>query len=157
MRPEEGIHLKKSGCHGFCEIGPLVNIEPLDVLYAHVHTEDCDEIIEKTILGGEVIERLLYTQNGVSYQRRDDIPFYKNQHRVVLKNSGKSDAEDMRSIWRWAAIPPLKRRCSTWTGAAICREISDSGLRGRGGGGFRGAQVGERAAPHGGAGEVHRV
>ena len=92
---KEGIHLKKSGCHGFCEIGPLVCIEPLDILYAHVKVEDCDEIIEKTILGGEVIERLLYTQNGVSYQRRDDIPFYKNQHRVVLKNSGKSDAEDM--------------------------------------------------------------
>ena len=49
---KEGIHLKKSGCHGFCEIGPLVCIEPLDILYAHVKVEDCDEIIEKTILGG---------------------------------------------------------------------------------------------------------
>ena len=53
------IHLKKSGCHGFCEIGPLVAIEPLGVLYTHVHVEDCDEIIEKTVLGDEVIERLL--------------------------------------------------------------------------------------------------
>ena len=52
----KGIHLKKSGCHGFCEIGPLVNIEPLDILYTHVKAEDCEEIVEKTILGGQVID-----------------------------------------------------------------------------------------------------
>jgi len=93
---ENGIHLKKSGCHGFCEIGPLVSIEPLNILYTHVHAEDCDEIIEKTLKGGEVIERLLYkTAEGCSCRSRDDIPFYKNQHRLMLKNSGKSDAEDL--------------------------------------------------------------
>ena len=52
---QEGLHLKKSGCHGFCEIGPLVAIEPLGVLYTHVRVEDCDEIIEKTVLNGEII------------------------------------------------------------------------------------------------------
>ena len=133
---KEGIHLKKSGCHGFCEIGPLVCIEPLDILYAHVKVEDCDEIIEKTILGGEVIERLLYTQNGVSYQRRDDIPFYKNQHRVVLKNSGKSDAEDMTEYLALGGYIAFEKALFTMTGEEICREIANSGLRGRGGGGF---------------------
>ena len=133
---KEGIHLKKSGCHGFCEIGPLVCIEPLDILYAHVKVEDCDEIIEKTILGGEVIERLLYTQNGVSYQRRDDIPFYKNQHRVVLKNSGKSDAEDMTEYLALGGYTAFEKALFTMTGEEICREIVNSGLRGRGGGGF---------------------
>ena len=133
---KEGIHLKKSGCHGFCEIGPLVCIEPLDILYAHVKVEDCDEIIEKTILGGEVIERLLYTQNGVSYQRRDDIPFYKNQHRVVLKNSGKSDAEDMTEYLALGGYTAFEKALFTMTGEEICREIANSGLRGRGGGGF---------------------
>ena len=132
----KGIHLKKSGCHGFCEIGPLVNIEPLDVLYAHVHTEDCDEIIDKTILGGEVIERLLYEQNGVRYQHRDDIPFYKNQQRLILKNSGKTDAEDLEEYLALGGYQALERALFEMTDTQICAEITDSGLRGRGGGGF---------------------
>ena len=132
----KGIHLKKSGCHGFCEIGPLVNIEPLDVLYAHVHTEDCDEIIDKTILGGEVIERLLYEQNGVRYQHRDDIPFYKNQQRLILKNSGKTDAEDLEEYLALGGYQALEKALFEMTDTHICAEITDSGLRGRGGGGF---------------------
>jgi len=140
---KEGIHLKKSGCHGFCEIGPLVCIEPLDILYAHVKVEDCDEIIEKTILGGEVIERLLYTQNGVSYQRRDDIPFYKNQHRVVLRNSGKSDAEDMTEYLALGGYTAFEKALFTMTG-----EIANSGLRGRGGGGFPAGRKWESVRRH---------
>ena len=132
----KGIHLKKSGCHGFCEIGPLVNIEPLDVLYAHVHTEDCDEIIDKTILGGEVIERLLYEQNGVRYQHRNDIPFYKNQQRLILKNSGKTDAEDLEEYLALGGYQALEKALFEMTDTQICAEITDSGLRGRGGGGF---------------------
>ena len=132
----KGIHLKKSGCHGFCEIGPLVNIEPLDVLYAHVHTEDCDEIIDKTILGGEVIERLFYEQNGVRYQHRDDIPFYKNQQRLILKNSGKTDAEDLEEYLALGGYQALEKALFEMTDTQICAEITDSGLRGRGGGGF---------------------
>ncbi len=132
----KGIHLKKSGCHGFCEIGPLVNIEPLDVLYAHVHEEDCEEIIEKTILGGEIIERLLYEQNGVRYQRRDDIPFYKKQHRLTLKNSGRTDAEDLDEYLALGGYQALEKALFEMTDVQICAEISDSGLRGRGGGGF---------------------
>ena len=145
---KEGIHLKKSGCHGFCEIGPLVCIEPLDILYAHVKVEDCDEIIEKTILGGEVIERLLYTQNGVSYQRRDDIPFYKNQRRVVLKNSGKSDAEDMTEYLALGGYTAFEKALFTMTGEEICREIANSGLRGRGGGGFPAGRKWESVRRH---------
>ena len=145
---KEGIHLKKSGCHGFCEIGPLVCIEPLDILYAHVKVEDCDEIIEKTILGGEVIERLLYTQNGVSYQRRDDIPFHKNQHRVVLKNSGKSDAEDMTEYLALGGYTAFEKALFTMTGEEICREIANSGLRGRGGGGFPAGRKWESVRRH---------
>ena len=132
----DGFHLKKSGCHGFCEIGPLVNIEPLDVLYAHVHVEDCDEIIEKTILKGEIIERLLYNPNGTAYQRRDDIPFYKNQHRVVLKNSGKSDAEDLMEYIALGGYSAFEKALFEMSDVEICKTIMDSGLRGRGGGGF---------------------
>ena len=129
------IHLKKSGCHGFCEIGPLVAIEPLGVLYTHVHVEDCDEIIEKTVLRDEVIERLLYQQNK-AYMHRDDIPFYKGQHRLVLKNSGKSDAEDIMEYIALGGYTAFEKALFDMTGEAICKEITDSGLRGRGGGGF---------------------
>ena len=129
------IHLKKSGCHGFCEIGPLVAIEPLGILYTHVHVEDCDEIIEKTVLGDEVIERLLYQQNK-AYMHRDDIPFYKGQHRLVLKNSGKSDAEDIMEYIALGGYAAFEKALFDMTDEAICKEITDSGLRGRGGGGF---------------------
>ena len=129
------IHLKKSGCHGFCEIGPLVAIEPLGVLYTHVHVEDCDEIIEKTVLRDEVIERLLYQQKK-EYMHRDDIPFYKGQHRLVLKNSGKSDAEDIMEYIALGGYTAFEKTLFDMTDEAICKEITDSGLRGRGGGGF---------------------
>ena len=89
------IGLKKSGCHGFCEMGPLVHIEPMGVMYIHVKPEDCHEILEKTVLGGEVIDRLVYHLDGTAYPKQEDIPFYKKQHRVVLENCGTSDAEDI--------------------------------------------------------------
>ena len=92
---EKSLHIKMSGCHGFCEMGCLVHIEPLGVMYVRVKPEDCHEIVERTLLGGEIIERLTYHQNGVSYPRQEDIPFYKKQHRVVLKGCGASDAEDL--------------------------------------------------------------
>jgi len=132
----EGFHLKKSGCHGFCEIGPLVAIEPLGVIYTRVHVEDCDEIIEKTILGGEVIERLLYERDGVRYARRDDIPFYKNQQRLVLKNSGKCDAEDLQEYLALGGYEAFEKALFEMTPEDVCKTVSDSGLRGRGGGGF---------------------
>ena len=74
---EKSLHIKMSGCHGFCEMGCLVHIEPLGVMYVRVKPEDCHEIVERTLLGGEIIERLTYHQDGVSYPRQEDIPFYK--------------------------------------------------------------------------------
>ena len=133
---ENSVHLKKSGCHGFCEIGPLVSIEPLDILYTHVHPEDCEEIIEKTLLGGDVIDRLLYHKDGQAYQRRDDIPFYKLQHRIVLRDSGKSDAEEILEYIANGGYSAFEKALFEMNGEEICKTISDSGLRGRGGGGF---------------------
>ena len=92
---DDAIHFKKSGCHGFCEMGPLLQIEPEGFLYTHVRLEDCDEIIERTILGGEAVERLLYELNGVRYAKHNEIPFYAKQQRVVLENCGTTDAEDI--------------------------------------------------------------
>ena len=133
---EKSLHIKMSGCHGFCEMGPLVHIEPLGVMYIHVKPEDCCEIVEKTVLRGEIIERLTYQRDGVSYPRQEDIPFYKKQHRVVLASCGTSDAEDLDEYIAKGGYTAFEQALFSMTSEAICKEISDSGLRGRGGGGF---------------------
>ena len=133
---EKSLHIKMSGCHGFCEMGPLVHIEPLGVMYIHVKPEDCCEIVEKTVLRGEIIERLTYQRDGVSYPRQEDIPFYKKQHRVVLASCGTSDAEDLDEYIAKGGYAAFEKVLFSMTPEAICKEISDSGLRGRGGGGF---------------------
>lgn len=112
--PDEAhdLHLKKSGCHGFCEMGPLLQIEPDGILYTHVHLEDCDEIIEKTLLQGELIPRLLYQLDGVTYAKHEEIPFYHKQQRVVLENCGTTDARrTSTSTSPGTATPPSSRRC----------------------------------------------
>ena len=88
---EEGshdtLHFKRSGCQGYCEMGPLVEIQPEGILYTHVHPEDCEEILEKTILHGEIIDRLRYKLDGKAYAHHDDIPLYKKQRRVMESES----------------------------------------------------------------------
>ena len=133
---EKSLHIKMSGCHGFCEMGPLVHIEPLGVMYIHVKPEDCCEIVEKTVMRGEIIQRLTYQRDGVSYPRQEDIPFYKKQHRVVLASCGTSDAEDLDEYIAKGGYSAFEKVLFSMTPEAICKEISDSGLRGRGGGGF---------------------
>ena len=133
---EKSLHVKMSGCHGFCEMGPLVHIEPMGIMYIHVKPEDCHEILERTVLGGEIIDRLVYTLDGVKYPRQEDIPFYKKQHRVVLANCGKSDAEDMEEYIAKGGYSAFEKALFEMSGEEICQEILASGLRGRGGGGF---------------------
>ena len=133
---EKSLHVKMSGCHGFCEMGPLVHIEPMGIMYIHVKPEDCHEILERTVLGGEIIDRLVYTLDGVEYPKQEDIPFYKKQHRVVLANCGKSDAEDMEEYIAKGGYTAFEKALFEMSGQEICQEILDSGLRGRGGGGF---------------------
>ena len=108
---EQSLHVKMSGCHGFCEMGPLVHIEPQGYMYIHVKPEDCHEILEKTVLGGEIIDRLVYHLDGVAYPRQEDIPFYKKQHRVVLENCGRSDAEDECSAKWQERLEELEQEC----------------------------------------------
>ncbi len=134
------INMKKSGCHGFCEMGPLLQIEPEGYLYTHVKLEDCDEIIEKTIIGGEVIERLLYKLDDVSYACHDEIPFYHQQERVVLENCGTIDAEDFDEYLSRDGYLAFEKALFDMTDEEICAVIRDSGLRGRGGGGFPAGQ-----------------
>ncbi|WP_297428501.1 NADH-quinone oxidoreductase subunit NuoF [Clostridium sp.] len=130
------IGLKKSGCHGFCEMGPLLRIEPAGLLYIKVKINDCEEIIEKSIIGSEVIERLCYFENNRYYSRQEEIPFYEKQTRVALENCGRINAE---SIEEYLAVGGYSASCKAlfdMTSEEIVNEISESYLRGRGGGGF---------------------
>ena len=133
---EKSLHVKMSGCHGFCEMGPLLEIKPEGILYTHVKLEDCDEIIERTILGGEIIDRLLYELGGVKYEGHNEIPFYAKQQRVVLENCGTTDAVDIDEYLAHDGYVAFEKALFEMTDEEICREILDSGLRGRGGAGF---------------------
>ncbi len=147
----DSVGLKKSGCHGFCEMGPLMRIEPQGWLYTKVHIEDCEEIVEKTVKGGECIERLSYQKDGKVYKKQDEIPFYKQQSRVVLEHCGKIDAENISEYLAIDGYTAFEKALFDMTGDEIVDEISKSNLRGRGGGGFptgrKWAQVRRQAEP----------
>ncbi len=128
--------IKKSGCHGFCEMGPLMRIEPLGILYIKVKPEDCEEIYEKTVCQGEAIERLLYHKDGQVYQSQESIPFYAGQTRIVLKNCGHIDAEHIDEYIAIGGYQGLERVLFDLTKEEGLDMIEKSALRGRGGGGF---------------------
>ena len=132
-----GGGIKKSGCHGFCEMGPLVRIEPMNVLYIKVKEEDCEEIFKTTILNGEPVERLLYEREGVKYQSQEDIPFYAKQTRLVLKNCGHIDAEHIQEYFAVDGYLALEKALFEMSPEEVVNTIYDSNLRGRGGGGFQ--------------------
>lgn len=98
---DEGEHshvgVKKTGCQGFCELGPLVRIQKGGevIQYVKVQKEDCKEIFEQTVLSKEVVERLLYSKKDVHYRHPEDIPFMAKQTRIVLENCGRVDAESL--------------------------------------------------------------
>ena len=128
--------VKKSGCHGFCEMGPLMRIEPLNILYIKVKPEDCEEIYKETILNKKPIERLLYNQNGNTYQSQESIPFYEKQTRIVLKNCGHIDAEHIEEYIAVGGYEGLEKVLFDMDKETALEEIKKSKLRGRGGAGF---------------------
>ena len=129
--------VKRSGCHGFCEMGPLVRIEPKNYLYVKVKEEDCDEIFEMSIKNDLPVERLLYEADGVKYETQEKIPFYEKQTRLVLKNCGHIDAENIDEYLAVGGYQALEKALFEMTPHAVVEEISESNLRGRGGGGFQ--------------------
>lgn len=128
--------IRKSGCHGFCEMGPLMRIEPLGILYIKVKVEDCEEIYEKTICQGQPIERLLYHKDGQVYQSEEAIPFYAGQMRLVLKNCGHIDAENIEEYIAVGGYSALEKVLFDIDKDTALDMMEESGLRGRGGGGF---------------------
>ena len=108
---EKAVGVKKTGCQGFCELGPLVRIQKGEkvIQYVKVQPEDCEEIIEKTVLQDELIERLLYHKEETSYVSPDEIPFIAKQTRIVLENCGKFDAESLDEYLAAGGFEALKK------------------------------------------------
>ena len=135
---DKTVGVKKTGCQGFCELGPLVRIQKGDkvIQYVKVQPEDCEAVFNQSVLGDEVIERLLYHKGEESYVQPDEIPFIAKQTRIVLENCGKFDAESLDEYLASGGFEALKKAMFDMTRDEVIEEVDQSGLRGRGGGGF---------------------
>jgi NADH:ubiquinone oxidoreductase subunit F (NADH-binding)/(2Fe-2S) ferredoxin len=130
------VELIGTGCHGFCERGPLVVIQPEGTLYQKVKAKDVADIIEKTIGNKEIIPRLLYRdENRQSYEKEKDLPFYKHQERIVFAMNGHIDPTKVEDYLSMGGYEALAKVIETQP-KDIVDTIIASGLRGRGGGGF---------------------
>jgi len=132
------VDIKTTGCHGFCERGPVVVVQPGDIFYQRVGPGDVGEILDKVLNGKGVVERLLYSDSatGVRFTNYYDIPFYKKQLRLIFGNNGEIDPtsiEDYIAIGGYSALAKVLFHMSP---EEVVEEVKRSGLRGRGGGGF---------------------
>jgi len=126
------------GCHGFCERGPIVVVQPGDILYQRVEEPDVAEIFRETIVGGRVVERLLYEDPATKARARTarEIPFYKAQQRIVLAHNGEIDPKSIADYIAVGGYAALAKALTAMTPEDVLAEVEKSGLRGRGGGGF---------------------
>jgi len=141
LRPEafdHDVRLSKSGCQGFCQMGPLVTVLPDNILYTKVRAEDVAEIIEHTLAKREPVERLLYKDPATRKTCRgvNENPFYSRQSRFVLQDCGLLDPEDIHEFMVHGGYQAARKAFVEMSPEEICRSVIESGLRGRGGGGF---------------------
>jgi NADH-quinone oxidoreductase subunit F len=134
----EEVEVKVTGCHGFCEKGTLVVIHPKGIFYQQVKVEDVSEIIEKTIKGEEIVDRLLYRDPTTKKKivLEEEVPFYKNQERIVFGMNGAIDPTKIDDYIAIGGYQALEKVLSSMTPEQVIDDIIRSGLRGRGGGGF---------------------
>ena len=134
---EEKVAVRKVGCFGLCSQGPFVRVFPKDVLYRLVKQEDIEEIIEKDVIGGEIVERLLYVdpKTGEKIAKQDEIPFYKKQKKIALHGCGVINPESFDEALGCGAYQGLANALKM-TPQEVVTNVLESGLRGRGGGGF---------------------
>ncbi|HHV19653.1 MAG TPA: NADH-quinone oxidoreductase subunit NuoF [Thermoanaerobacterales bacterium] len=130
--------VKATGCHGFCEIGPLIKFLPLDFFYCNVKVSDVEEIYQKTIKNGEIIERLLYHDQNSNQKIKspEEAGFYKGQKKIALRNVGEIDPLSIDDYMKRGGYKALKKALLKSTTEQIISEVEESGLRGRGGAGF---------------------
>jgi len=132
------VEAKCVGCHGFCERGPIVVIDPGEIFYQRVEEPDVAEIFRETLLGGRVIQRLLYENpdTGKRAEKADEIPFYSVQKRIVLGGNGRYDPTKIIDYIAEGGYSALAKVLSSMLPEEVISEVELSGLRGRGGGGF---------------------
>jgi NADH:ubiquinone oxidoreductase subunit F (NADH-binding)/(2Fe-2S) ferredoxin/ferredoxin len=132
------VDFRKTGCHGFCEKGPIIVIRPEKICYLQIEPKDVPEIISQTIKGKKVIERLLYTDPNTNEKivHEFEIPFYKNQERLVFGSNGEIDPASIDDYLALGGYSALAKALSQMTPEQVLEEVKKSNLRGRGGGGF---------------------
>ena len=132
------VSLVETGCHGFCEGGPLVIIYPEGTFYTRVKPEDVAEIVEEHILKGRIVSRLLFKEplTAEKVPSYDEIAFYKKQHRLVLRNCGHINPDSIEEYIGADGYEGLAKAILTMTPEQVVEEMKKTGLRGRGGGGF---------------------
>jgi NADH-quinone oxidoreductase subunit F len=136
------VGLCSTGCHGFCQRGPLVIIKPSGVFYTGVKLADVSEIVEKTVKNGEIIERLLYSDPVTKQKitKHHDVQFYARQKRIALRNCGYIDPNDIKSYLATGGYQSLAKVLSGMKPEEVIDSVAKAGLRGRGGGGFETAK-----------------
>ena len=132
------VEVRATGCHGFCERGPLVVVFPSRVFYQRVQVGDVEEILDRTVARGEVIDRLLYADptTGRKYVHEDEVPFYAHQHRLILGFNGKIDPESLDDYIANGGYRALARTLTSLLPEQVIEAVTKAGLRGRGGAGF---------------------
>ena len=132
------VESKCTGCHGFCERGPIVVVDPGNIFYQGVSEEDVPELWRESVIGGRVVERLLYHYEDTEQFARtpDEIPFYRAQHRIVLKHNGVIDPTRIEEYIAADGYAALAKVLTSMEPDEVIEEVRNSGLRGRGGGGF---------------------
>jgi len=136
--PEIDVNVKQTGCHGFCERGPVVVIGPEEIFYQGVKPSDIRDIVSKTLCSGEVVDRLLY-ENPVTHQkvlRETEVPFYRMQTRRILANNGRIDPINILDYMAVGGYQALAKAITVMPCEKIIDTVEKSGLRGLGGGGF---------------------
>lgn len=133
----ENVKVIQTGCFGLCAKGPIVIIRPEDIFYAHVTPEDTEEIINTHIINGQIVERLLCQDiDNKTVKQLDELNFYKKQKRIALKNCGIIDPENIDEYIAFDGYKALEKVLLEMTPEEVIKEVTNSGLRGRGGAGF---------------------
>ena len=135
---QEKVEIKRTGCHGFCEMGPIMVIEPANIFYRQVKSEDIADIVSETISKGNIVKRLLWKDAGTKeYTKTEkELSLYKKQKKHISYNSGKIDPTDIEDYIAADGYSALCKALSAMTPAEIVETVVASDLRGRGGGGF---------------------
>ncbi len=132
------VDIRTTGCHGFCESGPIALIFPKGIFYQKLGVKDVAEIVEETIMNDRIVDRLLYidTETGRHVEKEEDVPFYKKQMRLILSNNSRIDPHNLEDYLAIGGYSALAKVLGGMKPSEVIDQVKKSGLRGRGGGGF---------------------